>query len=209
MNEDEANTSYENAATGDSLNSPTTLETTPEKVNGYGPLGAVSIELHAIQNGVQASGRGSTALFSNTSSRIYAAYQAMEIPKDEVYNVTNRENLLDDPRVMSSGGRQTTNDTSTGIREIRFGKPFGKVLDIHLNAISSHSFLASNLSYLAVHDASRLSDEAIFSLAIRSNPKVIILNGAVNVTDAPFVGLCINCKGLEYVEITGAFDEDL
>ncbi|KAF3940057.1 hypothetical protein ABW19_dt0209564 [Dactylella cylindrospora] len=161
-------------------------------------------QIHGRQhhNGYQANGK-SNSVTLNPPSKLYSAYEAERLPDDQVYRIVNRKNPLDEALLSYSDEKTGQRVTRSNIREIRFEKAFGRVFDVHLQTITSRDNLAQNLSYLSVSNASGLTDEAIFGLGIYCNPKVIILTGAFNITDAAFLGLCINCKGLEYLEVTG------
>ncbi|KAJ6257458.1 hypothetical protein Dda_7243 [Drechslerella dactyloides] len=140
----------------------------------------------------------------NPPPKLYAAYDPEKMSADQVYHVVDRKNPIDEAR-LSSFDQKTGQRAliATEIRELRFEKGFGKVFDSQLQNISSHDSLARSLSFLSVTDASGLTDEAIIDFSIKCNPKVIILGGAIQITDAGFLSLALNCKNLEYLEVTG------
>ncbi|KAK6336099.1 hypothetical protein TWF696_001667 [Orbilia brochopaga] len=154
--------------------------------------------------GNQANGKPEKTFTLNPPSKLYAAYDPEKMPDDKVYRVLNRKNPIDDARLSSidqkTGQRMPI---ATDIREVRFEKSFGKAFDSHLRSISSHEGLAQSLSFLSITNASGLTDEAVIDFSFKCIPKVIILGGANQITDAGFLSLVLNCKGLEYLEITG------
>ncbi|KAK6538506.1 hypothetical protein TWF694_010088 [Orbilia ellipsospora] len=147
--------------------------------------------------------KGKVAVTLNPPAGQYAAYEPDKLPAHQVYEVTRRKNPFDEGKMLYVDETSGKSLLCTNVAEIRFGKKFGKVYSVHLKALMANCDLAKKVSYIWVSDASGLSDQAIFNLGIKCDPKVIILNRAVKLTDAAFIGLLINCKNLEYLEITG------
>ncbi|KAF3935076.1 hypothetical protein ABW20_dc0109683 [Dactylellina cionopaga] len=207
---------------GSAENSPATLGTSPsqptstkdsnshEKANGT-LNGTVQTSQTIVQNDKFAQGQQENikpvkkTIALNPPATLYTAYEAEELTDDQVYRINNRQAPLDESKLSYVDEKTGQRVTRTTFQEFRFEKAFGYVLNIHLQTITSRENLAKNISYLSIDNASLLTDEAIFGLGTFCNPKVIILNSAFNVTDASFIGLCINCKRLEYLEITGHY----
>ncbi|KAK6532646.1 hypothetical protein TWF281_006827 [Arthrobotrys megalospora] len=134
---------------------------------------------------------------------IYKAYEPRAASKNQVLRLSNRESAFTADQLMVKDRKSGELAPRHNLRELWFESRYGKVQDEDLKKIVDNENLARSLSLLSVVDAGELTDEAIFNLSQHTDLRVIILNGASKLTDAALIALCVNCKNIEYLEITG------